>query len=85
MKIFLIESEILDILQSRYWRDDDEFWDIERYKSAFEKVEQFYDIVDDLIEGQEESLEKKDIKSENSIGKQLIMFRSNVTSIKQDN
>ena len=43
MKLFSIEMSILNLLQERLDRRNDIYWEIERYKNAFNKVEEFYD------------------------------------------
>ena len=40
---FALEILILNILQAHYERSEDEFWELERFKNAFEKASQFYD------------------------------------------
>ena len=37
MKLFKVELLLLNILQERCKRTDDAFWELERYKNAFEK------------------------------------------------
>ena len=57
MKLFKVELLLLNILQERCKRTDDAFWELERYKNAFEKVNEYYVRIEDL----QKYIEKKGI------------------------